>query len=139
MEGQSGSNYGVMEGDGADNRPAKLQAGGIALALPFLEQAAQSITLNGGNETVVIADYGSSQGKNSLVPMRVAIAALRTRLGPNRPISVVHVDQAANDSNTLFDVLHRDPERYGLDDPNVFPQPSEGLFTAMCFPRLAFI
>jgi hypothetical protein len=33
----------------------------------------------------------------------------------------VHVDQAANDFNTLFDVLHRDPERYALDDPNVFP------------------
>lgn len=34
---------------------------------------------------------------------------------------VVHVDQHANDFNTLFDVLHNDSERYSVDDPNVFP------------------
>ena len=44
-----------------------------------------------------------SQGKNSLAPMRAAIKALRTRLGPDHPIFVVHIDQAANDFNTLFD------------------------------------
>jgi hypothetical protein len=110
-----------MEGNGAYNRHAKLQARGIAMALPFLEQAVRSITLNGGSQPVVIADYGSSQGKNSLAPMRTAIGALRARLGPYRPISVVHIDQAANDFNTLFDVLHRDPERYARADPNVFP------------------
>ena len=35
--------------------------------------------------------------------------------------AVVHVDQAANDFNTLFDVLDHDPERYSVDDPNIFP------------------
>ena len=33
---------------------------------------------------------------------------------------VVHVDQHANDFNTLFDVLHGDPERYSMGDPSVF-------------------
>ena len=121
MQNELRSYYGVMEGDGAYNRHARLQAGGIALALPFLEQAARNITLDGGNQPVVIVDYGSSQGKNSLAPMRTAIAALRARLAPDRPISVVHVDQVANDFNTLFDVLHRDPDRYALEDPNIFP------------------
>lgn len=115
------SYYGVMEGDGAYNRHARLQAGGIALALPFLEQAVRSITFTDGNEPVVVADYGSSQGKNSMAPMRTAIGALRARVGPHRPISVVHVDQPANDFNTLFEVLHGDADRYALDDPNVFP------------------
>lgn len=121
MENKPKSYYGVMEPDGAYNRHARLQASGIGLALPFLEQAVRSITFNGGSGPVVLADYGSSQGKNSLAPMRTAIGALRARLGPDRPISVVHVDQAANDFNTLFDVLHRDPDRYASDDPNVFP------------------
>jgi hypothetical protein len=110
-----------MEAGGSYNLHARIPAGGGKLALPHLEHAVRNIALNGDNRPVVIADYGSSQGKNSLAPMRAAIAALRARLGPDRPIVVVHVDQAANDFNTLFDVLHNDPDRYTADDPNVFP------------------
>ncbi|HEV3279156.1 MAG TPA: SAM-dependent methyltransferase [Terriglobia bacterium] len=121
MQDATTKSHGVMEGGGAYNLHARIPAGGGSLALPFLEQALRCIALDGGNQPVVIADYGSSQGKNSLAPMRAAIKALRERLGPDRPIVVVHVDQAANDFNTLFDVLHRDPDRYAQDDPNVFP------------------
>jgi|SRR5580658_1030800 hypothetical protein len=64
-----------------------------------------------------IADHGSSQGKNSLSPMPAASRCLRPRAGNERSVMVVHVDQHANDFNTLFDVLHRDPERYALDLP----------------------
>ncbi|HEY6293166.1 MAG TPA: SAM-dependent methyltransferase [Terriglobia bacterium] len=113
--------HGVMEGGGAYNVHARIPAGGGNLALPLLEQALRDITLDGGDQPVVIADYGSSQGRNSLAPMRAAIKAVRARLGPDRAIFVVHVDQAANDFNTLFDVLHRDPDRYASDDPKVFP------------------
>ncbi len=35
--------HGVMEGKGAYNKHSKLQAGGAALGLPFLEKAVQSI------------------------------------------------------------------------------------------------
>jgi hypothetical protein len=121
MQTEARSYYGVMEGGGAYNQHAKIAAAGGNLALPLLVQAVRNIPLEGGNQPVVIADYGSSQGKNSLTPIRAAIGALRARLGPDRPILVEHVDQAANDFNTLFDVLHRHPERYALDDPNVFP------------------
>jgi hypothetical protein len=113
--------HGVMEGKGAYNRHAKLQAGGIALALPFLEKTVREIALDSDNQPVLLADYGSSQGKNSLAPMVVAIRSLRQRLGPNRPIVVFHIDQPANDFNTLFEVLDADPERYTLSEPNVFP------------------
>jgi hypothetical protein len=134
MPNESESSHGVMEGGGSYNRHARIPAGGGSLALPFLELAVRNITLDGGDQPVVIADYGSSQGKNSLAPMRAAIKALRTRVGPNRPISVVHVDQAANDFNTLFDVLHRDPERYSVDDPNVFPSAIGRSFYQRVFP-----
>jgi len=103
--------------------------------LPFLEQAVKNIPLDGGDQPVVIADYGSSQGKNSLAPMRAAIKALRARIGPDRSIFVVHIDQAANDFNTLFDVLHRDPDRYSLDDPNVFPSAIGRSFYESVFPK----
>ena len=112
---------GAMEGNGAYNRHAKLPAGGAALALPLLEKAARDLALDPGHTPIVIADYGSSQGKNSLAPMRAAIAALRTRADPGRPIVVHHVDVPANDFNTLFQVLDSDPDRYSLGQPNVFP------------------
>lgn len=113
--------HGVMEGKGAYNKFAKLPAGGAALALPLLEKAVSKVELDTGNQPIVIADYGSSQGKNSMFPIKVAIRILRKRQGPNRAISVFHVDQPSNDFNTLFEVLRAEPDRYALNEPNVFP------------------
>lgn len=113
--------HGVTEGKGAYNRHSALQAGGAALALPFLEKAVQSMELDAEEQPIVIADYGSSQGKNSLLPVRSAIRALRRRIGTHRAISVFHVDLPANDFSTLFAVLNADPDRYVLDEPSVFP------------------
>ncbi|MBV9759662.1 MAG: hypothetical protein JO340_03770 [Acidobacteriaceae bacterium] len=43
---------------------------------------------------------------------QAAIEVLRTRVVPDRPISVLQIDQAENDVNKLFGLLHGDPERY---------------------------
>jgi hypothetical protein len=126
--------HGVMEGGGSYNLHARIPAGGAHLALPLLEEAVGKITLDGGDRPVVIADYGSSQGKNSLAPVKAAIKALRARIGPHRPVLVAHIDQAANDFNTLFDVLYRDPERYSVDDPHVFPSAIGRSFYESVFP-----
>jgi hypothetical protein len=128
------STHGVMEGGGFYNLHARIPAGGADLALPYLEGAAQSLALPPASDPIVVADYGSSQGKNSLAPMRAVIRSLRTRVGNERAVMVVHVDQHANDFNTLFDVLHNDPERYSLDDPNVFPSAIGRSFYETVFP-----
>ena len=80
--------HGVMEGKGAYNEHAKTQAAGAALATPFLENAIEKIDLGQTDQPVVVADYGPSQGKNSLAPLRIAIRTLRKRIGPSRPIMV---------------------------------------------------
>ena len=126
--------HAVMEGGGSYNAHAKSQATGGILGLPFLEQAVREIAITDGSHAIAIADYGSSQGKNSLAAMRVAIRALRARVGVDRPITVTHVDQPANDFNILFDLLHRDPERYALDDSNVFPSAIGRSFYEQVFP-----
>jgi hypothetical protein len=113
--------YGTMEGGGSYNKYAKLPAAGAALALPLWEETVKNVAIEPGDHPVVVADYGSSQGKNSMLPMQVALRNLRTRLGRSRPITVYHIDQPCNDFNTLFEVLDTDPDRYALDDPNVFP------------------
>jgi hypothetical protein len=110
-----------MEGKGAYNRSSAIPAAGGALAIPLLEAAARQIALDEGERPLAVADYGSSQGRNSLAPMRAAIAILRTRAGPRRPILVHHTDLPANDFSTLFEVVEGDPASYARDDPNVFP------------------
>ena len=113
--------HGVMEGKGAYNKHSQLPAGGAGLALPLLDKAVQAVELGVKGQPIVIADYGSSQAKNSMVPMQLAIRGLRRRIGPNRAISVFHIDQPSNDFNALFAVLTADANRYMLDEPNVFP------------------
>src|SRR5271170_6764344 len=121
MSNESKPSHCVMEGQGAYNKYAKLPAGGAALALPLLERAASDVAVGTVDQPVVIADYGSSQGKNSLVPMQVALRILRPRVGATRPIFVFHIDQPSNDFNSLFEILAADPDRYALNDPNLYP------------------
>ena len=52
--------------------------------------------------------------------MQVAISGLRKRIRPNRSISIFHIDQPSNDFNSLFEVLDADPNRYGVDEPEVY-------------------
>ena len=121
MSATSAMNHGVMEDGGAYNRNARIPAGGAALALPLLREAVDNIELDDSNSPVVVADYGSSQGKNSLAPIHLAIRTLHASLGPDRPIFVYHIDQPTNDFNTLFELLDKDADRYALDKPNVYP------------------
>jgi hypothetical protein len=110
----------AMEGGGYYNRNSNLQAAGIELALPLLIEAARAIPA-GGDAPLVIADYGSSQGRNSMRPMRLAIETLRSRVGANRAIEVVHTDLPSNDFASLFTTLHEDGASYLAGERCVFP------------------
>jgi hypothetical protein len=110
----------AMEGRGFYNRNSSLQAAGIELALPFLIEAARAIPTD-GDAPLVIADFGASQGKNSMRPMRLAIEALRARTGPNRAIEVVHTDLPSNDFASLFTTLQEDDSSYLAGQKHVYP------------------
>ena len=124
----------AMEGKGAYNRNAAIPASGGAFAIPLLEKAAQQISLNSDDRPIVIADYGSSQGKNSLAPIRSAIATLRMRAGRQRPIFVCHTDLPANDFSEMFALLESDPESYLQGEPQVFPYAIGRSFYRSLFP-----
>jgi len=111
---------GAMEGNGSYNRSAKIQEGGVAASLPLLKEAVENITLVDADAPIVIADYGSSEGENSLAPIGLAISTFRHRAVSSRPIVVYHVDLPINDFNSLFRVLSRDLRGYGQNEPNVF-------------------
>ena len=63
-------------------------------------------------ETIVVADYGASEGRNSLLPIASALRALRPRAGAGRAINVVHTDLPDNDFSALFETLKKDPLSY---------------------------
>jgi hypothetical protein len=110
-----------MEGHGAYNRSSRVQAAGSSSAIALLDKAARQVPLVTAPAPVVIVDYGSSEGHNSLAPVTVAIGILRERIGRERAISVVHTDLPGNDFGALFQTLASDPDTYLRDDPHVFP------------------
>ena len=126
-----------MEGHGAYNRSSRVQAAGLAAAIPLLRQAAETVPLAPAPEPVVIADYGCSEGHNSLVPMREAIAALRQRIGASRAISVVHTDLPSNDFSALFEALESDPDFISAARRRFSPLPSAGRSTGSSCPPAA--
>jgi hypothetical protein len=124
----------VMEGDGAYNRHSAQQAAGAESALPLLRQAARNVMLGTPDQPIVVADYGSSQGRNSLAPMRAAIGILRERLRPETPICVVHTDLPDNDFSTLFHLIEDDAVSYLRAGPNVFASAVGRSFYSALFP-----
>ncbi len=109
-----------MEGHGGYNLRSAVQASGASPAWSMLEQAARETALAADDTPIVVADYGSSEGRNSLAPMATAIGSLRARIGPARAISVVHTDLPGNDFAGLFELLATDPASYLRHDPAVF-------------------
>lgn len=113
------SQLAAMKGDGFYNRHSAMQATGIAALLSLWEAACRTVVLGEGAVTVV--DYGCSQGRNSMAPMRLAINQLRLRSGPSVPIEVVHTDLPSNDFSSLFEALASDPNSYMNEASDVFP------------------
>ena len=121
MSDQQTRNSGAaaMEGGGFYNRNSSMQASGIATLLSLWEAACLTVHIDQGPLTIV--DYGSSQGRNSMAPMRIAINGLRDRLGQSVPIEIVHTDLPSNDFSALFEALASDPDSYMLGASDIFP------------------
>jgi hypothetical protein len=122
----------VMAGDGLYNEHSQPQhvAGGDGV--PLLVRASEAISPD-RKRGIVVADYGSSQGRNSLVPMSVVIEKLRDRLGADAPISIFHTDLPSNDFTALFTTLEADPQSY-LNGANVFAYAAGRSFYERLFP-----
>lgn len=110
-----------MEGHGAYNRGSRVQGASLAPAVGLLVEAARRVPLPAAPAPLVIADYGSSQGHNSLAPVGGALAALRERAGDARAVCVIHTDLPGNDFSALFATLESDPDSYLAGDARVFP------------------
>jgi hypothetical protein len=120
-----------MEGGGFYNRHSAMQAAGIAALAPVWERACQAVAV--GPEPLVIADYGSSQGRNSMAPMRAAIDAVRGRTEPGKPVEIVHTDLPSNDFTSLFTALG-EPGSYLEAGDGIFPSAIGRTYFEQLFP-----
>lgn len=125
---------GVMAGGGFYNEHSAPQHGAAAFGLDLLRAAAASVPLPSAGEPFLIADYGAAQGRNSLGPMRAAIAAVRTRAGGGMPIGVIHTDIPGNDFSALFKLLATSPQSYLADADDVFAYAAGRSFYERLFP-----
>jgi len=119
MSGDRKLDYSAMEGSGFYNRNSAFQASGIALLLPLWEMVCRTVEI--GNEPLVIVDYASSQGRNSMAPLRIAIEELRRRASDDTPIEVIHTDLPSNDFSSLFNALQDEPNSYMAGVSGIFP------------------
>jgi hypothetical protein len=109
----------AMEGGGFYNRHSSVQAAGIDQMLALLEEAANRVRI--GEEALTIADYGSSQGRNSMRPIRLAIETVRAKAGAEKPVVVFHTDLPSNDFTSLFTALIDDPNSYLAGSKGIYP------------------
>jgi hypothetical protein len=113
-----------MLGHGFYNKHSHEQAKANTYALPLIVEAINRVGLAQIGTEFRIADYGSAQGQNSLLPMKTAIAQIRTLAaksgGATIPISITHTDLPTNDWSTLFQTVLFSPDSYLAGERDVF-------------------
>jgi gibberellin A4 carboxyl methyltransferase len=95
-----------MLGRGFYNRHSAPQWAAIDYVLPWLEDALLSMNLAVAPDTIALADFGCSEGKNSIAAMQRMLPVVRKRT--TRPIATIHSDLATNDFSALFTNLRVD-------------------------------
>ena len=108
----------VMEGRGYYNEHSELQARSAEEANSVLGRALAATAISPGPLT--IADFGSSQGHNSMRQLALALDSLTERTGRDRDIMVVHTDLPHSDFTSLFTMLETAPDSYRRGRGHVF-------------------
>lgn len=89
-----------MLGQGFYNQNSATQMAAIDHVLPWLDDALADLDLGQPSATLRLADYGCSEGRNSIAVMDRVIAALRQRT--DQPVQTIHSDLRTNDFSELF-------------------------------------
>ncbi len=109
-----------MLGHGFYNKHSQEQGMVNRYCLPLLADAVNTIDVEQTADHFRIADYGSAQGRNSLLPIKTAIAKVKLRWNPLPPITVIHTDLPTNDWTTLFQTVLTSTDSYLVGETNVF-------------------
>lgn len=97
-----------MIGGGFYNANSAPQMAAIADVLPWIDGAVAAMSLPVAAPAFTIADFGCSEGRNSIEVVRHTIAALRAKTG--QPVQTIHSDLPTNDFSTLTRSLRADAQ-----------------------------
>jgi gibberellin A4 carboxyl methyltransferase len=136
-----------MIGGGFYNRHSAPQASALAYVLPWLVEAATEMDFAPAPDAVALADFGCSEGQNSITAMKSVLPVLRSRT--KRPFLTVHSDLPTNDFSQLLQALGR-KDKSVLGDGNVYSAvisgsmfdqllPSRSAHIAMTFNAIGFL
>lgn len=95
-----------MVGHGFYDRNSAPQWAAIEAVLPWLEESIAEMQLGDLPLTIGVADFGCSEGRNSIQIMRRLIPRIRARTA--RPIQTIHSDLPTNDFTALLPGLRSD-------------------------------
>jgi len=107
---------------GCYNLNSRQQMRAVELSLPFIQQAIDVLDLSNVSATqpLIIADFGSSHGLNSMYAMKAIIEYIEKSKKEKRSFLIVHNDLSTNDWTILFDLLNKDGSYYGLANGRSF-------------------
>jgi hypothetical protein len=95
----------------AYNSSSVLQKTAVQLSVKFIREGINALD---GISVDIIADFGSSQGSNSISAMKTIINYLReTKKIVKQPL-VIHNDLPTNDWTSLFHLLNKDKSYNGV-------------------------
>lgn len=121
-----------MKPEGFYNRNSSFQQTTMEAVIGWGEQAIATMPLPDESRPITVADFGCSEGKNSIVAAGHIVAAIRRRR-PEQAVCVVHSDLPSNNFNQLFLNLH-DPGTVNYFQANghlkkgIFPLAAAGSF-----------
>lgn len=135
-----------MTGGGFYNQNSTPQWDATAAVLEHLEAAADALPID-GNGSVCLADFGCSEGRNSIAALSRPVTRLVRRT--DRPIQTIHSDLPTNDFSSLLRSLR--PEGHSVfGHPNVYSSvvggsmydqllPDRSLHMATTFNAIGFL
>ncbi|CAF1354069.1 unnamed protein product [Rotaria sordida] len=102
------------------NSNSDIQMHAVELSLPFIQQATDVLDLSPSTQPLIIADFGSSHGLNSMYAMKKIIEYIQQSKNEQCSFLIVHNDLPTNDWKIVFDLLNKDCSYYGLANGRSF-------------------
>ena len=92
----------------------------IQSSIPFIKLAIDTLDIIPSSFPIVIVDFGSSHGVNSMYAMETIVDYIRTSKKTERSFLVIHNDLPANDWTQIFNILNEKKIYFGLANGRSF-------------------
>jgi hypothetical protein len=96
------------------------QLDAVESSISFIQQAIDVLNVDSSSFPVIIADFGSSHGNNSLYAIKTIIDFIKQSKKSESSLLVIHNDLPTNDWTSLFNVLNQDKSYFGFSSGRSF-------------------